>query len=74
MTNSFNRSRLDQSNFVYVDDDTANVKFFELFKIINKRQIKIKNTEYFVQWKGYSSEHNVWRNLFELKNVMNLII
>ena len=71
--NFFNRFRSNQSNFVYVDDDTTEVKFFELFKIINKRQIKIKNTKYFVQWKNYDLEHDVWKNLLKLKNVMNLV-
>ena len=72
-TNSFNKSRSNQSNFVYVDDDIKNVKFFDFFKIINKRQIKTRNTKYFVQWKNYESKHDVWKNLFELKNVMKLI-
>ena len=72
-TNSFSKSRSNQSNFVYVDDDIKNVKSFELFKIINKRQIKIRNTKYFVQWKDYESKHDAWKNLFELKNAMKLI-
>ena len=57
-TNFFNRFKPNYSNSVYVDENTENVKFFELSCIINKRKIKIKNTKYLIQWKGYNSKHN----------------
>ena len=48
-TNFFNRLRLNYSNLMYVNDDTFIVKFFEIIRIINKREIKKRNTKYFVQ-------------------------
>ena len=71
--NSFKRFRSDHSVFVFVNDDTINVKFFELSRIINKRMIKKRNVEYLVEWKNYESEHDVWRSLSKFENVMNLV-
>ena len=70
---SFKRFRSNHSDFVFVNDDTANVKFFELSRIINKRMIKKRNVEYLVEWKSYESEHDVWRSLSKFENVMNLM-
>ena len=69
----FKRRKSNHSDFVFVNDDTINVKFFELSRIINKRIIKKRKVEYFVEWKNYESKHNVWRNLSKLENAMNLI-
>ena len=70
---SFKRSRSDHSDFVFVDGDTANVKFFELSRIINKRMIKKRGIEYLVEWKDYGSEHDVWRSLSELGNALDFV-
>ena len=70
---SFKRFRSNHSDFVFVNDDTANVKFFELSRIINKRMIKKRNVEYLVEWKNYESKHDVWRSLSKLENAMNLV-
>ena len=72
-TDLFKRSKSNHSDFVFVNDDTVNVKSFELSRIINKRMIKKRNVEYFVEWKDYESEHDVWRNLSKFDNVMNLV-
>ena len=55
----FKRFKSNHSDFVFVNDDTVNVKFFELFRIINKRMIKKRDIEYLVEWKDYESKHNV---------------
>ena len=34
---------------MYVDNNTLQIKFFELTRIFNKKQIKQKNTKYFVE-------------------------
>ena len=72
-TDFFKRFRSNHFDFVFVNDDTVNVKFFELSRIINKRMIKKRNVEYFVEWKNYESEHDVWRNFSEFGNVTNLV-
>ena len=69
----FKRFRSNHFDFVFVDGDTVNVKFFELFRIINKRLIKKRDIEYLVEWKGYGPKHDVWRNLSELDNAMNFV-
>ena len=72
-TDFFKRSKSDHSDFVFVNDDTINVKFFELSRIINKRMIKKRNVEYFVEWKDYESKYDVWRNLSKFDNAMNFV-
>ena len=69
----FQRFRPDHSKSVYVDENTNNVKSFELLRIINKRKIKIKDTEYLIQWKDYGLEHNAWKNFSKLSDAMDLI-
>ena len=69
----FKRSKSNHFDFVFVNDDTINVKFFELSRIINKRMIKKRNVEYFVEWKNYESKHDVWRNFSKFENAMNLV-
>ena len=70
--NSYNRKRLDHSNFVFVKDDTKKIKSWELKVVIDKREIA-RDIEYLVRWKGYGSKHDVWRSLLELENVMKLV-
>ena len=69
----FKRFKSDHFDFVFVNDDTINVKFFELFRIINKRMIKKRNIEYFVEWKSYESKHDVWKSLSKFDDVMNFV-
>ena len=70
---SFNRSRSNHSNFVFVEDDIERVKFYEIDKLIDKRQIKRRDSEYLVRWKEYDVQFDEWRNLFEFDDVMKLI-
>ena len=69
----FKRFKSNHFDFVFVNDDTINVKFFELLRIINKRIIKKRNVEYFVKWKNYESKYDVWRNFSKFENATNLI-
>ena len=69
----FNRSRSDHSNFVFVESDIERVKFYEIDKLIDKRQTKRRDSEYLVRWKSYDFQFDEWRNLFELDDVMKLI-
>ena len=71
-TNFFRRFKSNQSNFVYVENDSFLMKFFELKSILNKKKIA-REIEYLMRWKKYESKHDVWRNLLELNNVMKLI-
>ena len=44
---SYKRSMLSQSDFVYVEGDTAVSKFWEVDRIVNKRKDR-----YLLRWKG----------------------
>ena len=70
--NSFRRVS-QSAKFVFVKDDTKNVRFYEIEKLIISRQTKRRKIEYLVRWKDYKSEHDVWRNLSEFDNVKKLI-
>ena len=69
----FSRSRSDHSNSVFVESDIERVKFYEIDKLIDKRQTKRRDSEYLVRWKSYDFQFDEWRNLFELDDVMKLI-
>ena len=69
----YHRHRTISSNFVYVKGDTTQIKNYELKKIINSRETVIKRIEYLIKWKKCGSEQNMWRNLSEMKNVMNMM-
>ena len=71
--NFFNQSKSNQSILMYVDDDTSQIKFFELIRIFNKKKSKQKDIEYLVEWKDYEHEHDVWRSFLKLDHAMNLI-
>ena len=68
----FDKSRSINSNFVFVENDIFQIKFYELKRLINKRIIK-RDFEYLVKWKSYNFEHDVWKKISKLENVMNLI-
>ena len=72
-TNFFRKSRFINSNFVFVENDTTQIKFYELKRLINKRMIVKRNVEYFVKWKKYNNEHDVWKNLSKLDDIMNFV-
>ena len=73
ITNSFNRSRSNHSNFVFVEKDTKKVKFYEIEKLFNKRQTKRRESKYLIRWRDYEFENDDWRNFSKLDDVMNLI-
>ena len=56
-----------------MNDDTVNVKFFELTRVINKRIVKKRDIEYFVEWKNYEPKHDIWRRISKFENAMNLV-
>ena len=70
-TNSFKRT-LFSSNSVVVENDTKTIKSFEIKKIVT---IKIANREkqFLIRWLNYDSEHDQWRNLSEMNNVINFV-
>ena len=70
--NFYHRHRIILSNFIYVENNIAQIKNYELKKIINSREI-VKKTEYLIKWKECKSEQNMWRNLSKMRNVMNMI-
>ena len=71
--NSFNRSRSNHFDFVFVKDDTNLVKSYEISHIVRRRSTKKRGSKYLVRWKGYESQYDEWRNILEMKNVMKLI-
>ena len=71
--NFFRRFRLNQSKFVYVNDDIVRVKSWKINRLLNKRQIKRRDSKYFVRWREYDSKYDEWRNLSKLKNVAKLM-
>ena len=54
-------------------NDINKIKSYEIKWLLNKRQIARREVKYLMKWRDYESEHDVWRNLFELENVMKLI-
>ena len=71
--NFFRRLRSNQSEFVYVNDDIARVKSWEIDRLLNKRQIKRRDSKYLVRWREYGLEYDEWRNLSKLENVAELV-
>ena len=70
-TDSYNRI-MRSSESIIMKNDTETIKFYEIQKIIVKRSTT-RDVEYLVRWLEYESEHDVWRNLSELQNAMNLV-
>ena len=71
--NSYRRSRSIHSNFVFVEENIELIKFFEIERLINKRQIARRDSEYLVRWLKYSSQFDEWRNLSKLEDAMSLV-
>ena len=69
----FRKFKFNQSNFVFVEKNIVNVKFFEIKRFINKRQIKKKKSKYLIKWKKYDFEYDIWKNLSKLDVVVNLV-
>ena len=74
LTNDFyRRHKFNNSNFIFVENDIFIVKFFQIERLLNKRQIKTRESKYLIRWKNCESKKNVWKSLFELRNAMKLI-
>ena len=73
MNDFFNRSRSNQSDSVFVEEDTNQVKSWKIERLINKRQIKRRDDEYLVKWKDWDSQYDEWRNLSELDDAQDLV-
>jgi hypothetical protein len=73
VTNSYKRSRSNESKSVHIKDDIDQIKSFEIKRLINKRHSAIKESKYLVRWKDWDSQYDEWRNISELHNVMKLI-
>ena len=71
--NFYRKSRFIHSNFVFVEKNIELIKFFEIERLINKRQIARRDSEYFVRWLKYFSQFDEWRNFSKLENAMNLV-
>lgn len=70
--NSFQRISL-SADSVFVEEDTKTIKSYEIERIIIKRTNKRKETKYLIRWSEYDSEHDFWRSISKMRNVMNLI-
>ena len=62
-----------QSESIFVNENIENVQSFEIEKLIANRETRRRGTEYLIRWKNYESEHDVWRNIFELENAMKFV-
>ena len=73
MNDFFNRSRSNQSNFVFVEKNTNQIKSWKIERFINKRQIKRRDEKYLIKWKNWNSQYDEWRNLSKFDNVQNFV-
>ena len=69
----FTRPRPDLPDSVFVEGDTERVKSYEIEKLITHRPTARRGIEYLVRWKGYGPEEDVWRNIPELGDAMDLV-
>ena len=69
----FQRFEPNHSESVFVESDTSIVKFYEIKRLINKRQTKQREMKYLIRERGYKSKNDDWKNIFELSDAMNLI-
>ena len=72
---SYNQLKSDHLSAVTVNSD---LNHYKIEKLLCKRTRHSEHrdceiiTEYLIQWKGYSSEHNVWYNIKDLSNSREL--
>ena len=72
-TNFFNRFRFIKFDAVFVKNDIDRVKFYEMKRFFDKRQIACRKFEYFVKWKSYDFENDAWKNISKLNDIIKLI-
>ena len=70
--NSYVRLRFTKSNFVFVEKNIDKIKSFEIKRLIDKRSTT-RDIEYLIRWREYESQHDVWKNLSKLDNVINFV-
>jgi hypothetical protein len=73
---SYKRSRSNHFDFVFVENDTKTLTFYEIKRILTKRTRqyeKIKMNQYLIKWKEYASEFDEWKNIFDVKICIALI-
>ena len=58
---------------MFVENNTFTMKFFEIERLLNKWKIKKRESKYLIRWKNCELKKNVWKNIFELNDAMNLI-
>ena len=73
LNDSYRRHRINNFDSIFVENDIFTMKFFEIERLLNKREIKKRESKYLIRWKNCESKKNVWKNLFELNDAMNLI-
>ena len=74
--NSYNRSRSEHSESIYVEEDNEFEKSYEIEAIIDKRIRKFEKTsitQYKIKWLRYDSEFDEWRFVAKLDDCMNLV-
>ena len=60
------------SSSVFMKEDSDKVKFFEVERLIVRKHTK-REVKYLVKWLRYDPEKDMWKNISELENAMNLI-
>ena len=73
---SYERFRSHYFDFIEIEDDTNQYKFYEIEKLIDKRikrYNKILVTQYLVKWIDYESKFDEWRSISRLQNFQNFI-
>ena len=64
--NSFQRISASSEIINMKENNETNIRSYEIEKIIVKRIIERRNSEYLIRWVEYESEHDVWKNLAKL--------
>ena len=76
LQDSYNRSRSDHLDFVYVENDIDFEKSYEIEFVIDKRIKKFDKTsvtQYRIKWLKYELEFDEWKSVSSLNDCMNLI-
>ena len=72
VNDSFHRTQSSSESLI-VEDDTDQVKSFEIDRLISKKQTKRREVEYLIRWRDYDLEDDAWKNLSKLSNAKELM-